>query len=592
MRGWRTNATLAFTLKDCVLSAVGHELLQEFISARAFPGNASPGLHLPPGDVLGFPSAVERLAELGIAAPSGQDRWKLTESAMGKLMHVHVVKEPFAVFKPGAELSALAESAESLDTFTAWELFEVLRHRGWSLQKTPPRKAAQQQIPPLRLHDVAQPAPQWFLGAVSSLSGARSVAYMSTLVCSKQLFDEGTVQEIHHFQPVQYYKQVLAGTSNGEAPVAIRDSEDVVAPAEAGELSLDIEPAPLLSSSTRLNCLSSFPAEPEYEDPLVKARQEFANLERHDKPANGGSGSEGEPSDRSDWTEWFLRHSSDSERAWAAQGSEPPSPAQSVVGLEEQDGGGGATAAAEAAGPPTAPPAPVQMEDGTLVGGRAVRRSAWQQHPDSFDFGPFRITYTTPEKRPPHGQWQARCLYHRLNERTACTKACQCGPNPADKEFRKRWLLTWCLQAPLYDRKRTHALAQVAQREVLPQELLDRKLLDLAPPPLAPRTDVDLDREEAAQAAAEGKASGANGKRKSSSSKKKPKAASQPKAASKKAKKRKRRGPNSSSSLSLSLSDCCDEVAAESPHLSDISGVSSSSSSSSSTSTSSPPALD
>ncbi|CAL1149501.1 unnamed protein product [Cladocopium goreaui] len=124
-----------------------------------------------------------------------------------------------------------------------------------------------------------------------------------------------------------------------------------------------------------------------------------------------------------------------------------------------------------------------------------------ETHPDSFDWGPgglFRVTWTPAEKRPPHGQWQIRCPFHRLNHSTVCTKAKQAGPTAESRNLVLRMLQTWALRAPLHTRKRYHASDMVAAGDVLPAEMLESKVAALPAPPHLPPTDVELDAAEKA----------------------------------------------------------------------------------------------
>ena len=113
----------------------------------------------------------------------------------------------------------------------------------------------------------------------------------------------------------------------------------------------------------------------------------------------------------------------------------------------------------------------------------------------------FRVTWTSAEKRPPHGQWQIRCPFHRLNDSTVCTKAKQAGPTAESRNLVLRMLQTWALRAPLHTRKRYHASDMVAAGDVLPAEILESKVAALPAPPLLPPTDVELDAAENAAAA-------------------------------------------------------------------------------------------
>ena len=125
------------------------------------------------------------------------------------------------------------------------------------------------------------------------------------------------------------------------------------------------------------------------------------------------------------------------------------------------------------------------------------KQSVAETHPDSFDWGPFRFTFTGPDKRPPHGQWQAHCPFHRLSDRTGCTRAMMAGPTEQTKQEAKRKLQTWCLLAPHHDRKRHHTSAYLKSSDVLPEGLLDIRLSALKLPTGKAPTDEELDAAEA-----------------------------------------------------------------------------------------------
>lgn len=131
--------------------------------------------------------------------------------------------------------------------------------------------------------------------------------------------------------------------------------------------------------------------------------------------------------------------------------------------------------------------------------GKLVR----EVHPQSEHWGPFYLTWSDATTRPPYGAWQARCPFHRLNEKTACTKSIALK-DPGSKDSCRLLLMTWCLQYSAYSRKRDHGALQLRAVEVLPLEVLNSRLAEVpqAPPAREVKTDVELDAEEAAAAVA------------------------------------------------------------------------------------------
>lgn len=117
-------------------------------------------------------------------------------------------------------------------------------------------------------------------------------------------------------------------------------------------------------------------------------------------------------------------------------------------------------------------------------------------HPDSFVWGPFRLTFSDESKRPPHGAWQATCPYHRLNDVTGCKRSMVLGVHEDSKDLCKRALMTWCLEAPLRKTKKAHAAAPCKVEDALAEAVLNRRLKDLPPPPRKAQTDVEIEAAE------------------------------------------------------------------------------------------------
>ena len=172
---------------------------------------------------------------------------------------------------------------------------------------------------------------------------------------------------------------------------------------------------------------------------------------------------------------------------------------------------------------------------------RARASGSRQVHQDTFQWGPFRMTFSGPEKRPKFGSWQAACPYHKLSEVTMCKKAIGLRNETAEeKQNCLRLLKLWCLQAPNHDRRRHHNNVNPRVAELLDDSVLEARLEALSEPPSREnlQDDAALDA-AAATAAAKGRAKakakpGAKVKPKSSSKSKakaKPKPAAAPAAA-------------------------------------------------------------
>ena len=146
---------------------------------------------------------------------------------------------------------------------------------------------------------------------------------------------------------------------------------------------------------------------------------------------------------------------------------------------------------------PTDPGAAPRIPEAGEEASRVAR--APKLHPDSFAWGSFRFTFSDAKKRPPHGQWQAKCRFHMLNQKTLCTRAMNVGPDDASKDLALRLLKGWCLAAPQHERKSTHAAMPLQQKDALPHEVLDARQRDMPPVPANVVSDAELDAIAAAE---------------------------------------------------------------------------------------------
>mmetsp|Transcript_37727 Transcript_37727/g.121363 ORF Transcript_37727/g.121363 Transcript_37727/m.121363 type:complete len:213 (-) Transcript_37727:411-1049(-) len=127
-------------------------------------------------------------------------------------------------------------------------------------------------------------------------------------------------------------------------------------------------------------------------------------------------------------------------------------------------------------------------------GGRQVRD-------ESGPWGPYRITWVPPKPGGKFGAWQGVCPYHKLNSTTLCTKRLNLIEGES-VEIAKSMIQGWLLQSCLHNRKRHHAFVHPRQLPMLPDPLLDAKLLRLPPAPDLGdlMDDDDLDNAESAEA--------------------------------------------------------------------------------------------
>ena len=104
-------------------------------------------------------------------------------------------------------------------------------------------------------------------------------------------------------------------------------------------------------------------------------------------------------------------------------------------------------------------------------------------HEDSFRWGDFTFTWMPPHKRGPHGAWAVACPYHKLNDRTSCTKAMSVRADPESKQTTCQLLKMWCLQAAQHDRKRLHSLVDFKSWDIPSNAVLEARLAAMPPPP-------------------------------------------------------------------------------------------------------------
>ena len=165
--------------------------------------------------------------------------------------------------------------------------------------------------------------------------------------------------------------------------------------------------------------------------------------------------------------------------------------------------------------PPTVPPPPVVIADTDadaeaemppIPPPPAVIAEPVADCEEAFDWGPhhpgerpgFHFHYSPPDKRPPHGQWQVLCYYHKLNDNTACTRSVSCL-TAGGKAQALKILKVWCTRAPIHNRKRHHWKDVVQPWHVPDPEIIEARARSMRLPPLRAelKTDDQLDEEEA-----------------------------------------------------------------------------------------------
>lgn len=543
MRCWMIDKQLQFALRDYTVSAAASHLLRDAVLGRAFPNCSREQWLVLDTSNDAVMAAAKELQALGIFEPQslagGSACFALTPRGVQQLHHMHAVQHPEKVFRSAETLAALP--APQMLECTSWELMQILKHQGWEMKKCP---AGQKRrgLPPITRSTVER---KFYLSSLHAHS-KHHMAYMKALCQAETLFEHGVVHAIHHGQNPTYYQAILDEAHDGviaPVPLAIEAGGSAeIAAAIPMQLELDehivlaVNPArPALRESdivTNQDPLDNF---------CASKGQESA-LEKESVCSDPGNSADSAES----WTPEFVP-SSDEGANQSPVGDPPQSPTAShditppdpdlprppdILGPAETGTPRGSDNQVAETQPPQEP---LTMDDGTL------RRDAWvtrEKHPDSFHWGVFRFTFTPASKRPPYGQFQAKCPYHQLNPKTSCTRAMQVGPSSESRDLVIRTLQSWCLLAAVHNRKRHHTSAFVSKADVLPQALLDERLKTLSDPPTHVPTDIELDaldrdndRETAdaragkASSSRPGKASTAKGQAKAASkAKAKPKA--------------------------------------------------------------------
>ena len=494
--------------------------LKRLVACRAFPRTdnvlevvESDGPLLQQLDVLSRCHLVEQ-----VEAPGDASKWRFSVFGAAQLRVANELHLPEPVFQPLADTSL-----EALEAGTCWQLFAALRDKGFHVRRRPQKKQAVLQLSP---HTPDNVNLLWYVSG-ASLQHARK--YMIALLHSETLFRGGVLKAVHHCQPVAYYNQVLQGNHTGSPLLAVRDADQ-----EVPALQLDAEdvhmPLPPRDEFVALQDELPIPVPPKKRAKRCHDRKLEAEAPGPDQPGSpeslvcsaveeGDSGSVGLASESASSQVMFL---SDSDAPtscnYSVSGNEGEPPGTPVVesveaslaagdGAEEQAPPPPANGAQEQV-PPPPPPAvhrPIASQDAIAHG------SGRQRHSDSFMWGGFRITWSTPAKRGPHGAWQASCPYHKFSAKTGCKKSIGLKEGTdAEKDKCRDLLKLWCLQAPQRNRQRSHNAAQPRQLEILDSAVLEARL-ELLPPVPDSRTvedDATLDAREAAAPKAKAKAKG------------------------------------------------------------------------------------
>ena len=499
---WSTVKSLSFGLAGCeeVMSFAMMRILGEMVSASAFPpsgeSDSEAKHYVVDTNDLEAVQCLQMLSRLGCVQKDGEmdgkHLYSFTRSGVQKLRHMHKATAPEMFFKSPAALADIPR--EELCYCTTWELIMLLQHAGWRLRQAPSARILKKSpLPPHTPEALESGHLQWYLRSVS-VQGQKS--YLLALLKSPELFQQSGVVQIHHCQKVSYYDKVLHGSFDGQVAFASVEDSKAALPVLSLDVEADADDARALPARTKTNTSAS-------QKCVAAAQQSEGDVEQlmdlfddEEEPAEAHTSDSGERS--------LLLESASGDLDYE------PSVQESEASLDRGEAGGeGALDATPAARDSPrnlldGDAAMVSVEAPTLSGSGAAaapvqeqrplaRRGERQVNPDTFEFGHFRLTFVGPEKRPPHGMFQARCLYHKKNDVTGCKRSIACGGAPDAKDVCRRILMSWCLEAPLHQTQRSHLGVLLSSANALPMEVLESRLADLPPPPSNVRTDEEID---------------------------------------------------------------------------------------------------
>ena len=78
----------------------------------------------------------------------------------------------------------------------------------------------------------------------------------------------------------------------------------------------------------------------------------------------------------------------------------------------------------------------------------------------------------TDQHEPAHGH-RTFCRFHKLNDKTWCTRSMTIGSAEGSKDLTLRLLKGWCVQAGKFKKKKDHARMALRPADALPDEVLD-----------------------------------------------------------------------------------------------------------------------
>ena len=556
---WSTVKGLSFRIEglEHAMCPAMLELLLDMVQAKAFPSESRG--HVVEAQRVDMLHCAQQLLHANIVEERECRHFVFTDLGLQKLRHTHKSTTPVRFFKSVQELADL-EPVEWKDC-SSWELMVLLKHHGWILKRAPDAKVVKRDpLPPHTLEMLEAGNLVWYLRS-SSLQ-QQQTRYMLSLLNSEMLFRNHSLLELHHCQPKKYYEKVLLAESDGVLAVqAIRDAGEGLEPLSlAVDCHQEIQP-------DRQAIQDDVPER--REEPtmppvarLALAAQDEELDEEHTSDSYMMDFALGTPSGTDEENPMEVE-------PLPHQASVEPEP----MSVDPVASSASSAVVAGAVGSDSAAPSHVQASGSVdkrqeplpaihvdteasaeprAVFGRNV-------HPDSFVWGPFRLTFSDEAKRPPHGAWQATCPYHRLNAFTGCKRSMVLGAHKDSKDLCKRVLMTWCLEAPLHKTKKAHAAAPCKVEDALAEAVLKCRLKELPSPPRKAQTDAEIEAAESEANEAQPPAA-KRARKKAAKSKTEPKG----KQAKKSAKRPKAKAAKTSKKSSSSSSDSSSESSSSS----------------------------
>ena len=322
---------------------------------------------------------------------------------------------------------------------------------------------------------------------------------MLCLLRSSDLFqNKATV--IHHGETQGYYKKLLAGKSTGVLCDRRREDE-VLALEDDAERIHEVRPAladcelpalaPIAAPHSEVEDVDSNSDAVDKEDSLQDPCETDVSLGTPDEScaeepdARIGDGTETPRADSGAATPRGTETPRADSGAATPRGCGGKTPQAADIPRPESDADAPGEASGTGGGAAVSPrPASVaaSFRDGDMASPRISRRGPGRHNPASLpNWGTFCLTYSVSEGFP-YGRWMSRCLYHRKNSTTLCTRTYTCS-GPEDFDTCRRLAKAWSLSALAYSRKRHHGRHLLVVGALLPEEVMDEQVERMVQPP-------------------------------------------------------------------------------------------------------------